>query len=343
MLRGVIDCSSRLRGLGWARALLLSLAACGPPASPTAADDGGPAIVFHFADDVGRGVRDGMRATFEAAARYWGDPGPMEFWVAGRDVDAARGLARRFCELRASSGQRELDDCLADEGRSGELVRWAERARAGEVFFDAGWNGGFQWGLHLFSSSLPPGMAGSPDVRVEDDRTVLLHEYFHAVQQSHVSTLDWEERQGLMGPVWWVEGSADFMAQVACHELHEAGALPPDPRFVDQPWRSSDRMELALRAALAALAERPGLRLSAVDYGPDAQIAYGLGAWAVGLLCHRHGVDVLLERFYPALEEHGWEGAFVRAFGIGSDEFLREFDAFLELEPDQRRSILPWD
>ena len=331
--------SDEQRRWAWGVALILAACAGAPSTAPRDAPSG---IEFHFADDVGVRVREDMRRTFDVAAEYFGDAGPVEFWVVGRDDAAARDLSRRFCELRDAAGQMELDDCLEYDGRAEEFVRWAARARGGEVFFDAGWNGGFQWGLHTFSSSLPPGMAGVADVRIEDDRTVLLHEYFHAVQQSRVSTLDWEVRQRLMGPVWFVEGSADFMAQVASQELHDSGRLPPDPRYVDRPWVVRDRMLMALRAGEMLRADRPGLTLDRIDYGPDAQIAYALGAWAVALLCHRHGQDVLLERFYPVLEESGWEGAFIHAFGESSSEFLVSFEAFLEQPLEDKASILPW-
>ena len=324
-------------GLVWACAL----AACGEPsdeALPTAIS----AIEFHFAEDVVESVRADMRSTFDVAAEYFGDVGPVEFWVVGRDDSAARSLSRRFCELRASAGQMDLADCLHYDGRADEFVRWAARARGGEVFFDAGWNGGFQWGLHTFSSSLPPGMAGVGDVRIEDDRTVLLHEYFHAVQQSRVTTLDWEERQELMGPVWWVEGSADYMAHVASQELHDSGRLAADPNFAGAPWIVRDRMLMALQVGLQLRAERPGLTLDAITYGPHAQIAYALGAWAVALLCHRHGQGVLLESFYPVLEELGWEGAFLHAFGESSRDFLSAFEDFLNQPVEVQSAILPW-
>ena len=84
----------------------------------------------------------------------------------------------------------------------------------------------------------------------------------------------------------------------------------------------------------------PGLALGEVDYGPDGQIAYDLGAWAIAWLCHRAGPDVLIERFYPAVEALGWEAAFGEAFELTPAAFYAEFDRFLELDRAQQLAIL---
>ncbi|MGB0331491.1 MAG: hypothetical protein ACPGPE_06705, partial [Planctomycetota bacterium] len=99
-----------------------------------------------------------------------------------------------------------------------------------------------------------------------------------------------------------------------------------------------DRMEQKMRSGLALRAERPGLALGGVDYGPDGQIAYDLGAWAIAWLCHRAGPDVLIERFYPAVEALGWEAAFEEAFGLAPAAFYAEFDRFLELDRERQRA-----
>lgn len=286
-----------------------------------------------------------MRHTFDAAIEAWGNYGPIEYWVVGKDVLAAEALASRYCSRRVRRGEMTAEQCEHGDRRQEEFRDWARRAAeietTGQPFLEAGWNGGFEWGLHQFSSSLPPGWAGLADVRIEDDQTVLLHEYFHAIQQSHVTTLDWEERQRLMGPVWFVEGGAEYMAQVTSESLRREGYLPTDPGYPDEVWSVRERMMGKLRSGLEFRAGRPGLRLAEVDYGPDGQLAYDLGAWAVAWLCDRAGPDVLIESFYPRLEELGWEGAFRESFGIGPEAFYAEFDAFLELEIEEQVRILP--
>ena len=45
--------------------------------------------------------------------------------------------------------------------------------------------------------------------------------------------------------------------------------------------------------------------------------------------------------FYENLESLGWEGAFVKAFGMSSEEFYADFEEFLELNLDEQLAILP--
>ena len=327
------------------RLLPLLLAGCASPSGPspwTVPDDVRPE--FFFADDVSEDVRVAMAGALDAGIEAWGNYGPIEYWVVGMDVEAAEALAGRYCDRRVARGDMTAQECASDVRRRRELRDWAARAAeieaTGQPFLEAGWNGGFEWGLHQFSSSLPPGWAGLADVRIEDDQTVLLHEYFHAVQQSHVTTMDWEERQRLMGPVWFVEGAAEYMAQTTGEALRREGRLPTDPRSPGEPWRARDRMEQKMRSGLDMRAERPGLALGEIEYGPDGQIAYDLGAWAIAWLCHRAGPDVLIERFYPRVETLGWEGAFEEAFGLTPAAFYTEFDRFLELDRALQLAIL---
>ena len=300
---------------------------------------------FFYAADVPDRVRTPLEQAFSAAIDAWGNYGPIEYWVVGADVVAAEELADRFCKRRSVLGNMRLSDCEEHSRQRTEFVEWAARAATiestGQPFLDAGWNGGVQWGVHLFSSSYPPGWAGLADVPIEDDQTVLLHEYFHAIQNAHIRTLDWEEREALMGPVWWVEGGAEFMAQVTGERLRGEGALPRDTRRPGFTWSATDRIRDKMRRAQEMLAARPELRLAEIEYGPDAMLAYDLGCWAVAWLCHRAGQDALLARFYPRLELQGWEGAFRDTFGMTSEEFYGEFERFLELPLEEQVRILP--
>ena len=325
-------------------ALILGLAA---GCSSTAAGPSGPwqleagvRPALFFAEDVPDGVREELRDSFDAAIGAWGNYGPIEYWVVGADPDAAKELAERFSTHRVRRG--DLSPDYGDDGgrRGAEFVEWATRAAeietTGQPFLEAGWNGGMEWGLHLFSSSLPPGWAGLADARPEDDQTVLFHEYFHAIQNAHLDTLDWEERQELMGPVWWVEGSAEFMAQVTTSRLRAAGRLPRDSGPSGRPWRGAWAMEAKLEHGARKLAEHPGLSLGEIGYGPNADIAYDLGAWGVAWLCREAGEEALIQDFYPRLQELGWEGAFEECFGMPPERFYDEFERFLD-DPDEAR------
>ena len=323
----------------------ISLACTVTESNPVARIQLSPEIrpAFFFADDVPTSVRGSLEYAFDAAITEWGNFGPIEYWVVGADTQAAERLADRFCEHRVQRGDLSRKECEEYGQRRAEFVEWASRAEemviSGQPFIDAGWNGGLEWGLHLFSSSYPPGWAGLEDARPEDDQTVLFHEYFHAIQNAHLETLDWGERQELMGPVWWVEGGAEFMAQVTTSRLRASGGLPTDQRAGRDPWSSAEAMRYKLERGLSLLSQRPGLQLSEVEYGADANIAYDLGSWGVAWLCHRAGEASLLETFYPRLQQLGWNEAFTVSFGMTPDEFYAEFDSFLA-SPRSEQSLL---
>ena len=299
---------------------------------------------FFYADDVAPEVRRALEQAFAAAIDTWGNYGPLEFWVVGADVPAAEALATRYCEHRAARGDESPEDCRRYGRQRDEFVEWATAAAkiadTGDAFLNAGRNGKADWGVHLFSSSLPPGWAGLAGIPVEDDQTVLFHEYFHAVQHAHVMPLDHDERDRLMGPVWFVEGGAEFMAQSTSERSRAAGALPRS-RNRDRPWRVEDRMRGKMREGLAELAAHPELVWHEVDYGPHGKAAYDIGAWAVAYLCDKAGADALIDEFYPRLSDLGWEGAFEATFDMTSQEFYAEFDRFLERPIDEQVAVLP--
>ena len=43
----------------------------------------------------------------------------------------------------------------------------------------------------------------------------------------------------------------------------------------------------------------------------------------------------------PLMESLGWEGAFIKTYGLSSSEFYDEFAEFLKLPLEQQMSILP--
>jgi len=298
---------------------------------------------FFYADDIESEVREFLEQAFAAAIAEWGNYGPLEYWVVGRDVASAERLATRYCQRRNSLGNESLEDCQQWGDQRSKWSEWAKRAaeieRTGQPFLDAGHNGGAQWGLHIFYSSYPPGWAGLAGVPIEEDQAVLFHEYFHAIQVAHVLSLDDHDR--LMGPVWWIEGGAEFMAQATCAKLRSSGALPRDSRNLGRERSLIREMQPKIQRGLEALAERPDLGIADVDYGPDAQIAYDLGCWAVAYLCNKAGPNALLDGFYPSLDRLGWEGAFRLTFEMTPDEFYVEFDQFLALPFEKQAEILP--
>ena len=91
----------------------------------------------------------------------------------------------------------------------------AQAFAEGSAFGTAGRNGTADWGIHRFATTLPWGLAGMMGIPGAEDVKTVFHEYWHAVQHSFITALDRDARDDAMGPVWFVEGSAEFMMKLA--------------------------------------------------------------------------------------------------------------------------------
>ena len=208
---------------------------------------------------------------------------------------------------------------------------------------DAGRNGTAEWGIHRFASSLPWGLAGLYGIPGEEELKTVLHEYWHAVQHSHILTLNRDKRDDLMGPVWFVEGSAEYMAQYGLADLRSQGLLPEVPTG-DWPLELEGNMEDKLRNVDSALSgECEGRELMSItEYSdPCSYLGYDMGAWASAYLLNIAGNDVLLDKFYPDLESKGWQDSFEKVASMSLEEFNSEFTAFMNRSTDERMAILP--
>ena len=182
-----------------------------------------------------------------------------------------------------------------------------------------------------------------------DDQKTVFHEYFHAVQHSHVFTLDRDKRDALLdgpsGGVWFVEGGAEYMAQITTQRLRDSGTLTASTwNSTTRRSSASDlatRMEWKMNKVKERRTANPGLKISEIEYGPDQNIAYDYGTWAHAYLADMVGPDVLLDSFYANLNDLGWEESFVQAYGMTSAAFLTAFEEFLDLPIGDQLQILP--
>ena len=79
----------------------------------------------------------------------------------------------------------------------------------------------------------------------------MFHEYFHAVQQAHIYTKDYSKRDELAGPVWFVEGGAEFMAMYATARHWASGEMTlSDP---NHPPSFTEEMRWKMQGGLQSL------------------------------------------------------------------------------------------
>ena len=316
----------------------------GMPVAPGAVEQWGEIVDYSpeafCAVDLDPLVCQEIARTLAVGTMEWGNYGPVEYWVVGIDEGAVSDLTEVNCRRRTARGHREYDRCVSDNETGGFMEYYrvgAEYEAAGQAGGMMGRNGHRPWSLHFFVSSPPWGFTDRFETSGSGEQVTVLHEYFHAVQYSFLTT----ERIP-MGPLWFVEGGADWMALAAFDRTKASGVLPD----VNVEGRGQFTFEGEMRQRMEmgrATRERcPNVSMGEVGYGSDcSDVAFGFGPWAHAWLAHRYGADALLDDLYPVLEELGWKGAFAQAYGMTPDEFYAELDGFLELDLEEQLAILP--
>ncbi len=319
--------------------------ASGAPVAPARTDVWGQLTGYTpevlCASDLDDRVCELVTEVLLVAAAEWGNYGPTEYWVMGADEGAAIDLIGVNCDRRDAARQQSRSSCMDrntadDYGMLSYQAVDAEVVASGQASLDAGRNGMRDWNIHYFTSSLPIGFAGMFNIPFADEQKAVFHEYFHAVQHAHIQSDNFDERDDLLGPTWFVEGGAEFMAQTASQRLRDSGALTASD------WNPlAERMTWTMEEVRYWMSSNPGTSVSQIQYGPDQGIAYSYGSWAHAWLADRFGPDALLESYYPRVNDLGFEGAFQNAYGMSATELIAEFDQFVLLPIQEQLQILP--
>jgi len=321
-----------------------------PPVSPsTWGDIVGYSPEVFCASDLSNELCGWVTSGLLAAILEWGNYGPVEYWVLGIDVTAAETLTEVNCQRRANRGQWNMNDCMHRHSPSGEhgfdsyRKLGADAVASGRPGGSAGLNGARDWGIHFFTSSLPVGFTDYFEVPGTEEQKTIFHEYFHAVQHTNIFTEDHPKRRELLGPVWFNEGGAEYMAQYGSRKAHLSGTLQKVNVEGRWPFVFEDNMEWKMADGLEKMSSVcPGVPIKDISYENSCdQAGYDIGTWAHAYLASKFGHDVLLDTFYPDLEGLGWEETFLKTYGMTSDEFYVEFDVFLALPLSEQLAILP--
>ena len=294
-----------------------------------------------------------------AAMIEWGSYSNVEYWILGSDKDAASKLTDLNCERRDtteslvySGTQMPMKYCLEKHGPSGDHGFESYRKlgedgiNQGQPMGSMGLNGERDWGIHYFTSSIPFGLTDYfPFIGGGQEQKGAFHEYFHAVQHSYIQTTDRNKRDDLLGLVWFVEGGAEYMAQVKYFDAISSGII--QPVNADGPDKSPYTFKEEMRNKLLGGKDSvkyncPGSTIKDFSYQNSCNNAgYDLGTWAIAYLDNKAGENSLIDTFYPNLDDLGWEGAFNLTYGVSSEDFYNEFEAFLELPISEQMKILP--
>ena len=123
-------------------------------------------IEVFSANDVEDSVTEAILASLNLAANMWGLYWPVEYWVMGLDPEAGEELVDKFCSRREERDEWDYKSCMAREAGSEQhsMIEYqqlgAQAVAENRAFGTAGHNGGFDWGIHRFTTTLPWGLAG---------------------------------------------------------------------------------------------------------------------------------------------------------------------------------------
>ena len=306
-----------------------------------------PAEVF-IANDVKKSTKTNIEATLEAASDEWGNFGPIEYWVLGADKAFAIELIKKYCQRRAENGNMDFDNCLKRERKTNGYGMLSYQKIGAKALSSkrptnsAGHNGGMEWGIHRFASSLPLGFEGKLGMSAAQDQKTVMHEYFHAIQHAHILHLDRRKRDKVFGPVWFSEGGAEYMASVTHARLIFEKKLN---LIKNGNWEYNFRqaMEQKFQEAKEENKRHNCIKkMTKISHNsPCRQFFYDGGAWAIAYLLSQTNENILLREFYPNLENLGWEGAFKKSFSKSSKEFYKEFAGFLKKDATSAMQIIP--
>ena len=305
-------------------------------------------IEVTIAEDLDASIAEAVRGTLEVAHEEWSLAWPVEYYVVGTDRDAAERLAEQYCTVRQDLGQLHESQTFEDCVIHSPMLEFVEVAASGGL--RAGWGADPAWRTHIIFQSAPFGLLGESGDPGDADLQQVLHETWHAVQNQAIDpSRSIEDRNELMGPVWFAEGSAEYMGQYLRAIARSEGRLPDvpsgDAREGGRFANFSDVMRNNLFAvdpqAVGECAERSLISIVSYEDPCFQSGALALGPWAIAYLASLAGQNALLTDLHPRVEELGWQAAFEATAGMTLEEFDDAFTTFMAGSTEERMAILP--
>ena len=263
------------------------------------------------------------------AAEEWGNYGPVELFIIGEDVDAAKDLEDLFCERHKAldDNWNEEWDCANENYQI--FTRYTDEGGAAISTFKRTY---IEYDFLMMIMS-----AKYPGPSEEDYKPVTLHEYFHIFQHSHISdectgdSRDACERHSKMGgenTPWFAEGGAEFMAQSL---------------YAEQDGVGENYLREVMQRKLEMSQDGYNAQNSSLDqltYSSEVN-AYDVGAWFIAYLIHHEGEDAFLNGFYGDLDSLGFDAAFENNFNATKSEYLTDFDVFFAQSAEEVMLLFP--
>jgi hypothetical protein len=281
-----------------------------------------PATYF-VTSDLNDTDRQIVENGIKAAEEYLGSYGPMRVYVIGSDTSATDTAIEDYCAW--AYNPEFLENCRNDQG----VAIW-------EI---AHYRGSNAFAQHSRNRSTPTQsfVIGNPaGLGPGDGAKISAHEYVHIYTAAH-QLYNAADRYGLDWPIWLEEGAAEFLALYLADQ---------------KGWMSfQERMTEALHSAHQLRSIVPNLTIADIAIDRDRVSAYcGLcfgtlqyetGQWATAWLAHKTSIDAVFLDYFPLVYDLGIKDAFKQVFDLSVDEFMVEFESFMNLPLDEQLRILP--
>ena len=266
---------------------------------------------------------------YRIATQKWGNFGPVELFIVGEDVEAAKELEDIFCERHKALDEKwnEEWDCANENYQI--FSHYPEEGGAAISTFKRTYID-YDFMMMIMSAKYP-----GPDE--QDYKPVTLHEYFHIFQHSHISdectadsrdACERDAKMGGEGKPWFSEGGAEYMAQSL---------------YAKQDGVPEDYLREAMQRKLDMSHEGYNAQNESLDQlGYDAEVnVYDVGCWFIAYLIHHEGEDAFLNGFYDDLDNLGFDAAFEANFNGTRSEYLADFDAFFSQSAADVMALFP--
>ena len=168
--------------------------------------------------------------------------------------------------------------------------------------------------------------------KLNDPRKISAHEFMHSYQATHTNNMTIQSPDLIPneGPVWFVEGSAEYAA-IRSTSLKGWGN-----------WRQMVNFHYALISS--TVSKFPEISISMNETRANRKslesreyahvLTYEMGFWAVAFAISISSHDAVMVDYWDDIEEFGPTGSFEKNVGVDLETFYKLFDDFMELDKE---------
>ena len=295
--------------------------------------------VYYIATDTSALAVSRTKQAMDLAIGAWGNYGPVEVNIIGGSVNAALQLEAEYSARHEASDPKwksEWDSPSTDPSSGFHIYTpYATSGNASVSPFRREYLSEDFFMLNM--GTKPYSDRGHSAVSQEGYQRVVLHEYWHVYQHSHVRDFntgnlnDVNPRDEKLHP-YMTEGGANYMALKlynSTHDMRGDYVLTEMKKFLTEG------------NALVRYKTNDVLLQNITKASEDKDLYYSIGAWFIAYLESKHTAEHYSVTYYNDLDSLGHEAAFAKTYGKSSTDYLAEFEIFINQPLDDILEIIP--